>query len=149
MYRKTPPLMTRSQMTVAKTQIMIHGPENPLFLQIQEGTHISLSNSGSNSECSSTATAESWSTRSLEDQEGSRFGVFQGLKHGKYKWIMMATAKGRRMWSWGQRCTRVFQPNIFPHQIVKQPLPLFSEMSGLFAPQKRKEKKPGEDTCYF
>lgn len=36
---KTPPLMTRSQMTVIKTQIMIHVPENPLFLQIQDGTH--------------------------------------------------------------------------------------------------------------
>lgn len=31
--------MTGFQRTVTKTQIMIHGPENSLFLQIQNGTH--------------------------------------------------------------------------------------------------------------
>lgn len=134
-------------MTVAKTQIMIHGPENPLFLQIQDGTHISLSNSGCNSECSCTVTAESWSTTSLEDQQGSRMEYFKGYS--------MASTNG--LW-WGQQkaeeCglrvkdAQEFSSQTFSPTKWQNSLCLYSQKCldcfNWHLPRKEKKKKPGK-----
>lgn len=115
-------------MTVTKTQILIHGPENSLFLQIQEGTHISLSNPGCNSECSCTVTAESWITQipgrpvTLKVWSTSRAEAWpstNGLSWGQQK----AEECGL-----GVEDAQEFSSQTFPpHQMVKLSFCLYSQ----------------------